>query len=63
MNTGKNYRELSDDELNQVAGGGPVAHQALGYPVSVGGDLNYYVPKINAQNAILPPWAQNLLAS
>jgi len=28
MNTGENYREFSDDELNQVTGGGPVAHEA-----------------------------------
>jgi hypothetical protein len=54
MHTRENCRELGDDDLNQVTGGGPVAHKALGYYVSVDGDLNYYVPKINEQNLIYP---------
>jgi hypothetical protein len=38
MNTGENYREFSDDELNQVTGGGPVAHaDYAGYPVWISG--------------------------
>ncbi len=62
MNIGGNDGELHDGELDRVTGGAPVPHLELGHPVWVNGDLNYYVPKIDAHNAILPPWAQNLLA-
>ena len=37
MNTGENDRELSDDELNQVTGGGPGDKQYLGPPMSIPG--------------------------
>jgi bacteriocin-like protein len=38
MNTGENDRELNNDELNQVTGGGPAAHNPyLGLPVSISG--------------------------
>jgi bacteriocin-like protein len=56
MNTGENYRELSDDELNQVAGGGPVAHQAyLGSPIWISGAVYHWeVPTMTALNYPFP---------
>ena len=56
MNTGENDRELSDDELNQVIGGGPVDHPAYqGPPVWVSGaTYNNPTPVIQSLNYPFP---------
>jgi bacteriocin-like protein len=58
MNIGENDRELSEDELNQVTGGG--SPHELGKPVWISGA--YYSEVLTAipQYSHLPPWVQNL---
>jgi bacteriocin-like protein len=54
MNTGEKDRELSDDELNQVTGGGPVDHKPyLGPPISISG-ATYPLPVPNMTSLNYP---------
>jgi bacteriocin-like protein len=56
MNTGEKDRELSDDKLNQVTGGGPVAHQAYqGSPLWISNTMTHWeVPTMTSLNYPFP---------
>jgi hypothetical protein len=56
VKTRENCRELGDDDLNQVTGGGPVAHEAyLGAPLWISGTLQHWeVPTMTSSNYPFP---------